>query len=116
MWGIFASVSILVGFDAFDFAKMHGNPLQFMSVHLCQELGLLDCFKFSLETAKDFFGDEHKYKEENPYHNAIHATDVVQAAVFLSLDVESLTPLEKFALIVGAAVHDVEHLALFREI
>jgi hypothetical protein len=58
---------------------------------------------------------ESGYPAKNPYHNALHAADVVQATGhFLSqgrCDLR-LKPWEEFGLLLAAMVHDVEHPGL----
>lgn len=54
---------------------------------------------------------EQRYLD-NPYHNNVHAVDVVQSSYTIYKNLQShikLLPLELFCLIIGAAVHDVEH-------
>lgn len=51
---------------------------------------------------------------DNPYHNAIHAFDVTQVMHYFLKTCEfssvgSLDPLEKIAMYLGAAIHDMEH-------
>lgn len=55
---------------------------------------------------------DYKPKSEVPYHNSTHAADVMQAThCFLSMGAAgySSSPVEKFSLLVAAAVHDVGH-------
>lgn len=54
---------------------------------------------------------EQRYLE-NPYHNSIHAVDVVQSSYVIYKNLQThvqLLPLELFCLLIAAAVHDVEH-------
>ena len=53
---------------------------------------------------------QSQYLADNPYHNALHVADVVQAlGVLLAQLGDCLSPLETFALILAAAVHDLGH-------
>lgn len=55
---------------------------------------------------------EEGYHSTNPYHNAIHATDVTQAMhCFLQERkiLEHLEPLEIMASLIGAVTHDLDH-------
>ena len=50
--------------------------------------------------------------ERNPYHNSVHAADVVQALAWLLASdafTRELTDLELLCIIMAAAVHDVGH-------
>jgi high affinity cAMP-specific 3',5'-cyclic phosphodiesterase 7 len=65
--------------DAFAFdVACGGQPLLFLSVHLLQKSGLVDQFQLDvckmckwLKVIEENYGD-------NPYHNNIHAADVLQ--------------------------------------
>lgn len=51
---------------------------------------------------------------DNPYHNCIHAFDVTQMMYFYLKgcdfsSVAMLDPVDKIAMYLGAAVHDMEH-------
>ena len=49
---------------------------------------------------------------DNPYHNAVHAADVVQTLGCMLLTEEcraSLTAMELLAMLIGACCHDVGH-------
>jgi hypothetical protein len=53
-------------------------------------------------------------REPNPYHNAVHAADVVQTAAFMLYtaelqEVASLTELDCFAVLMACVVHDYGH-------
>ena len=61
---------------------------------------------------------EAAYNAANPYHNAAHAADVVQAAVLLLCEAQArmvaggstgMTALERLSAILAAAAHDVNH-------
>ena len=55
---------------------------------------------------------EEGYHSSNPYHNAVHAADVVQA-MHCYLQEErlavTLTPLERLTAIIAAITHDLDH-------
>lgn len=55
---------------------------------------------------------ESDYSKENPYHNGIHASDVMQttfALLQMGGDKFSSSPLELFSLLLAAACHDMGH-------
>lgn len=101
-------------FDIFRLQELTGDrSLLFLSWHLLKHRwGLVDKLGVDevallryLTTIEWLYGDV-------TYHNKTHASDVLQAChVFLcQYGVEdALSDLEKFSLLVGAIVHDVEH-------
>lgn len=55
---------------------------------------------------------EETYKQDNKYHNSVHAADVAQAAMIIlkaGRSTVAFTKLEIFSLVVAAAVHDLGH-------
>jgi hypothetical protein len=55
---------------------------------------------------------EADYHKENPYHNNIHATDVIQttfALLRMGGDKFSSTPMEMFSILLAAVCHDMGH-------
>lgn len=62
-----------------------------------------DCF---------FVAVEETYKQDNAYHNSMHAADVAQAAMIIlkaGRSTVGFSKLEIFSLIIAAAVHDLGH-------
>ena len=62
-----------------------------------------DCF---------FVAVEETYKQDNAYHNSMHAADVAQAAMIIlkaGRSTVAFSKLEIFSLIIAAAVHDLGH-------
>jgi hypothetical protein len=58
---------------------------------------------------------EDNYRDGNPYHNAIHAADVVQslnALIQMAGDELKSTDEELFSILLAAVVHDVDHPGL----
>ena len=56
---------------------------------------------------------QEAYNDDNPYHNKYHATDVVNNIYWFIQNVEliknTLSDFQKFMMVVGAAIHDVDH-------
>eukprot|EP00727_Mastigamoeba_balamuthi_P009908 m51a1_g554 putative 3 -cyclic-nucleotide phosphodiesterase rega (668) ;mRNA; f:456763-459255 len=52
-----------------------------------------------------------KLYKDNPFHNQMHAADVLQTlyALLNLFDSDGFTPMEKFCLLVSAVFHDVDH-------
>ncbi|XP_050522194.1 cAMP-specific 3',5'-cyclic phosphodiesterase 4A-like isoform X3 [Daktulosphaira vitifoliae] len=90
-----------------------GRSLPVLCVHLFHWYGLMEYFKLDVvQVWKLFSLIEEGYHSTNPYHNAIHATDVTQAMhCFLQEDKikNFLTPLEIMASLIAAVAHDLDH-------
>lgn len=90
-----------------------GRSLPVLCVHLFHWYGLLDHFKLDVVRLwKLFTLIEEGYHSTNPYHNAIHATDVTQAMhCFLQETkiAEHMQPLEIMAALIGSVAHDLDH-------
>ncbi|EDV26876.1 uncharacterized protein TRIADDRAFT_23032, partial [Trichoplax adhaerens] len=103
-------------FDNFYLSDItKGQPLRYMGYELfhknCNLLNKFDitvsCFDAFLQTVQQGYA-----KYDNPYHNVIHATDVLQTVYYLTTKtglLNWLTDLEVFALLLAAAIHDYEH-------
>ncbi|CAM1299145.1 PDE7B (predicted) [Pycnogonum litorale] len=90
-----------------------GRSLPVLLLHLTDLYGLVDYFKLDpVKVWKCFSMIESEYHSNNPYHNAIHATDVTQAMhCFLQEPkiLDHLTPLEKMSALIAAVTHDLDH-------
>uniref|UniRef100_A0A146LRM7 Phosphodiesterase n=1 Tax=Lygus hesperus TaxID=30085 RepID=A0A146LRM7_LYGHE len=90
-----------------------GRSLPVLCVHLFHWYGLMDHFKLDVCRIWKFFSlVEEGYHSTNPYHNAIHATDVTQAMhCFLQEKKirEHLSPLEILSALIAAVTHDLDH-------
>lgn len=84
-----------------------------LCVHLFHWYGLLDHFKLDVVRLwKLFTLIEEGYHSTNPYHNAIHATDVTQAMHCFLQETkihEHMQPVEIMASLIGAVAHDLDH-------
>ncbi|KAJ3322479.1 tRNA N6-adenosine threonylcarbamoyltransferase [Boothiomyces sp. JEL0866] len=100
-------------FDCFKLAEItDGSPLCFLTLHLLQKYGLFETFSLSTTVTQTFLERVESSYNKLPYHNSIHATDVLQTAVLLLLNtdiVTNFTPLEIFSIIIASAVHDLDH-------
>lgn len=103
-------------FDYFDFeAKAGGTPVTAMVVHLIRLNGLEDTLGLNVSNLVRFVAKiEAGYKkpDEVPFHNMSHAADVVQGTAFFLAQPkikEHITPLDVYALILAAAMHDHNH-------
>jgi len=106
-------------FDAFRLKEVTGGDelvtlmhILFARTDLCLTTNL-DAVRFGAFVK----GVQAAYHVENPYHNATHATDVLQALHFFlgTCGAEaylSTTPVELVAAYIAAAVHDMDHPAV----
>lgn len=84
-----------------------------MAYSCFEQFGLFEVFNIDHQVFKEFFtqiGDA--YHRENPYHNVIHATDVLQTTFFLLKTgglAKHLSAQAIAATLFSAAVHDVNH-------
>nr|XP_046214186.1 calcium/calmodulin-dependent 3',5'-cyclic nucleotide phosphodiesterase 1C-like [Oncorhynchus gorbuscha] len=102
-------------FDVFALNEASGDhALKFIFFELLTRYDLISRFKIPVSAVFSFVEAlEVGYgKHNNPYHNLMHAADVIQTIHYLLLKtgiVHWLTELEIFAMIFAAAVHDYEH-------
>lgn len=107
-------------FNVFELAKDTGFPLATVTLAALKQYNLLDCGtcqedSWLVDPAKAvcyLLAVERGY-HENPYHNNVHAADVTQTtAVILHHSDLALSPVEIFAVLLSAAVHDLGHPGL----
>jgi len=96
-------------FDAFRMAQVTNNqPLKHVAIAVLQQRGLLTCFSFPSAPLQKFLAEmEHSYLD-NPYHNSLHAADVLQAMHLLLIGTK-FSDIEIFAGIFAAMCHDAGH-------
>eukprot|EP00929_Paragymnodinium_shiwhaense_P104367 TRINITY_DN6871_c0_g1_i1.p1 TRINITY_DN6871_c0_g1~~TRINITY_DN6871_c0_g1_i1.p1 ORF type:complete len:506 (+),score=134.09 TRINITY_DN6871_c0_g1_i1:204-1721(+) len=107
------------GFNVFELETLTGGhgALRTMAYAIINNLGLIGEFQLPKSKLETFFGAvEHSY-QDNPYHNAIHAADVIHGAYILinSGFKKGLTELELLSIIVSAACHDAGHPGVTNE-
>jgi len=102
-------------FDIFNFAKSAaGSPLKYMGYHLMQEYGCFNKYKIPPSILETLLGhlEIGYYSNGNPYHNNIHAADVLQTTHWMISQTglkDWLSDLEIFALLFSAIIHDFDH-------
>mmetsp|Transcript_1732 Transcript_1732/g.6019 ORF Transcript_1732/g.6019 Transcript_1732/m.6019 type:complete len:527 (-) Transcript_1732:2013-3593(-) len=101
-------------FDAFAFCRNNRDrsPLVLAVVFALEELGLLESLKLDLQKVIAFVRVIGAGYKPNQYHNMVHATDVVQATLWFLRVAKCeamLTPIEMFAIVIAAALHDYDH-------
>ncbi len=99
--------------DVFEMNKASFNrPLYFTALYLFEKHDLFHKCRINVQHFKNFMETMECGYKNNPYHNAIHATDVLQtvhALLTRSSKTSHLNDIEKFALLISAIVHDYEH-------
>ncbi|XP_063724524.1 uncharacterized protein LOC134852151 isoform X3 [Symsagittifera roscoffensis] len=100
----------------FDVLKLEESSaqgvLKDVGLKLCDVFGLVDEFDLSLVSLHQTFQLIQASYHNNPYHNAAHAADVVQAACCLVAEKKiskHMTKLEHLAMIMAGACHDLDH-------
>ncbi|VDK20621.1 unnamed protein product [Taenia asiatica] len=101
------------GMDIFKLAECTPNPLTCVTYTILKRRGLINKFKIPHWNLLRYLRSvESHYNACTPYHNKIHAADVVQS-VHVLLQAPALdsvfTDLELAAVIIACAVHDVNH-------
>ena len=101
-------------FDIFGLKKLTKWPLRVVGVAAAREIKMFDRNEFNGEKFDSFLVDISRSYCKNPYHNALHAADVVQTCLhFLTkgqlLEASGISALATAGLLIAAAVHDVGH-------
>eukprot|EP00047_Mylnosiga_fluctuans_P017941 m.65637 g.65637 ORF g.65637 m.65637 type:complete len:802 (-) comp7344_c0_seq1:118-2523(-) len=103
-------------FDVFRLeALTGGRPLATLAMKIMHDRGLIEQLRLDAEALTNFFvaiEDSYKRHPAVPYHNNLHAADVMHGVhVLLDTDVflEAFSYLEIFATLIAGAIHDVDH-------
>jgi len=102
-------------FDLFQYAKTcRGSPLKYMGYHLLNQYGCCHKYKIPPSMLETLLGhlEVGYHRNGNPYHNNLHATDVLQTTHWLISQTgvkDWLTDIEIFALLFSAIIHDYDH-------
>lgn len=104
-------------FNSFDLDfSTSGNPLIVVTMTVLESYGVLDDLPVDKRTLEKFLYTVEREYLPNSYHNAIHAADVTQTTAIMLESLEQhlhdITSMEKFCIIVAAAVHDLGHLGV----
>ncbi|KAJ3116179.1 cAMP-specific 3',5'-cyclic phosphodiesterase 4C [Physocladia obscura] len=102
--------------DMFRVCKLsEGHPLYFSGVWLIEKTDLLQKFRIDNEKFKKWLLLMESEYRPLPYHNCIHASDVLQSFNFIAFNghwASKFTPIEKLSGIVAAIGHDIDHPGL----
>jgi len=101
-------------FNAFLLDRLTaGHCLPSICLHILYKTGLMNHFQMDPTDVLSFFRLlERGYHSGNPYHNALHASDVTQAMyVYCQQNciLPYLSPVELLAALVSAVSHDLDH-------
>ena len=90
-----------------------GHALVHIGRTIFEYHGLIDIFGLDeMKLYRFLMKVESKYSNDNPYHNATHAADVLQTLnVLLCVTelVNELSALEIMAILIAAIIHDIDH-------
>lgn len=104
-------------FDIFPYHEQHGaNVFTTVVANVLFQYNFIASLQLDVDKLVSFLRDiQRHYRDDNPYHNACHAADVVQTMnVYLSMDEvrENFSDLELLAGLFSALIHDVGHLGI----
>jgi len=114
MSNILVNVSTWENFDIFKWYNITKDKcLSKITMHLIEQLHFVNTLNINRIKLFNFLCDiEKAYHTSNPFHNAIHASDVVQAEFYWVLDPEvskHMTEIDILSCLIAAACHDVGH-------
>lgn len=100
--------------NVFEFSKYcpAEKPLHILTWYFFESSGLFKEFSIPRDKFNRYFWIIQEGYLNNPYHNSVHAADVMHAAhhfSFMDKISSLLTPIEMMALYFSAAVHDFHH-------
>lgn len=100
-------------FDIFKFSELtNQQPLHYLAMHMFHELRLFDSLKIHQDKASKFFQRIESSYNYLPYHNSIHAADLLKTVRLILFDTplcSKFTEAELACIIIGGAIHDVDH-------
>lgn len=88
------------------------SPITAAGKYVMNLYNLYEAFNIDEKTASNFFLRLEKNYKPNPYHNAMHATDILASGLYIisnSFMSSSLSELEILIVIVSHLAHDVGH-------
>jgi hypothetical protein len=87
------------------------RPLQVLGWHMLNRWNLIENLRLSRDVIREWLAFVEESYEDNPYHNSLHAADVLQAVHFFLLQGagDFLPTISVLAILITAMVHDVGH-------
>ncbi len=111
-----AILSTATDWASFDVFALHrasdGRPLELVTSHLIKTLGLVERLQLDVARLSSFLAAAEAAYCPQPYHNSVHAADVVQAVGAMACAdpwASTLEDWETLALLLAAATHDLGH-------
>lgn len=100
-------------FDVFELNELsEGRPLVSLSYYILQKNGIFDELGIKTSTFVNFFSSIENGYLDMPYHNKVHAADVVANTYYfvMSSNLKGIfTRIDFLASITAAAIHDFKH-------
>lgn len=100
-------------FNIFKFSEISQyHPLSSLALYIFQRRGLLNEYNIDPNTFSLFINEVESTYHDNPYHNRIHAADVLHSCNYIinnSTLRDKLLSSEILACLVAACVHDIGH-------
>ncbi|KAI9224409.1 hypothetical protein BC828DRAFT_373575 [Blastocladiella britannica] len=100
-------------FNCFELAQVtNGRPLYFFAQHCFAHFDMHSMFGLDRSKVERFFISLESGYRANPYHNSIHAVDVMHGAYYFLTTLgmaDLLSVEERLACLLAAACHDVDH-------
>lgn len=106
-----ANVNMLT-FDSFAFDQdTNHRPLSMLAFYLIRKEGLIEDLKLDADKVAHYFNLIEAGYNETPYHNRVHAADVLQRfyAIIKTVSDDVFSAEQKLTCIIAAAVHDYAH-------
>lgn len=80
---------------------------------ILRRFGILEALQVDIKKFVTFLQTIEAAYNDNPYHNAMHAADVVSMCCYLLQTctglMSAMSPIEVFAFFLAACIHDVDH-------
>lgn len=102
-------------FDAFYLENLtNKNALYFLMMNIWGRYDFQNSTKMDKRTYQTLVHKVQGSYQKNPYHNQIHAADIVQSLFMYVFKCDiarktEMTPLELFSIYISAAAHDINH-------
>lgn len=110
---IVKQASINWNFDSFDLNMKTGlKPLSTLGKYCLKLYNITDAFSLVESKVDKFLSKLEKSYKQNPYHNAVHAADILASALYIinnSYLSTSLSDLDMLSVIISHLAHDVGH-------
>ncbi|TPX75282.1 hypothetical protein CcCBS67573_g03449 [Chytriomyces confervae] len=107
------SACLTWGIDMFKLCDLsEGHPLYFSGMWIVEKTDFLDRYRIGTGKFKSWLLMMEREYSPLPYHNRLHAADVLQGFNYMAFHgqwASAFTPIEKFAGLLAAIGHDIDH-------